>query len=202
MLVTIFAKDNDKPGNRELIEFLKMHFTQLLENKLTFEIKLIESSDIPDMIKRGLDKLPAATIQGKNFTSSVEIKSILMKYLSAKNARKIVSKDHKDPEDDVRDFYKNEMSFDAVEREKEQEEFQENKKDLMGKYQQELQRRSKEDEKNNKNNKQTSRQPAQKPRQDNVSDEFTPVVREKRVTGAEPGNVDDKFLTDMLEETY
>lgn len=197
VLVTILARDNDKPGNRELINFLKPNFTRLLNSGLTFDFKMVETADIPDLIKRGMDKLPVATIQGRNYASSVEIKSILMRYMAARTAQRAVKRD---PEDDVRDFYASEMTSDAIQREKYEDGKSESKNELLTKYQEAVQERSHHDKKEmNKTSK--ARQPA--PRDDNVEDEPRREQREKREKhiGADPNNADDMALFQMLEVT-
>lgn len=202
VLVVIFARDNDKPGNQELINFLQPNFAALLQSGLTFDIKIICDKDIPDLLKRGIDKLPAAEIQGKKFLSSVEIKSILMRYLGARTVQQ--RKQTRDPEDEVRDFYRDEMTLDAVQREAEEAEEKESKKDLMSKYQDEVQRRAQEDDKTGKN-KAKPRAPTQ--RGDNVPQEIEPVRRSaprdaRQVSlGGDPNNSDDRALESMFEQT-
>jgi hypothetical protein len=178
--VVIMARDNDKPGNRELIEFLKPNFETFLRAGLRFTFKIVEDADIPKLVQQGLDKLPLAMIDKKHYMSSVEIKSVLLRYIATtKNKR-----EKSVPEEEIREFYKSEMTFEAAERDADHEE----KTDLMSKYQQEVQRRQETDSK-------AKKAAVQPKRKDNVE----PIKAEREPTGADMNNKDDTLLMRMME---
>jgi hypothetical protein len=207
-LVTILARDNDKPGNQELISFLEPNWEALLRSGLTFDLKIVEDKDVPDLIKKGIDKMPVAIMNDKQYASSIDIKMFLMKYLQKPGTAQ--RRRTRDPEEEYREFYKSEMSFEAAEREQEMEN-DDGKKDLISKYQDEIERRNKEDSKQGptKLKGKKSATPVQK-RIDNVSEDYEMEPeqpqrgsmvpkRENKIQGGDMSNPDDRRLMDMFE---
>ena len=198
MIVTILARDNDKPGNRELISFLEPNWDALLGSGLKFDLKIVEDSDIPDLIKRGLDKLPVALAGNKTYASSVDIKTFLMRFLQ--NTTRQSAQRSRDPEEELQEFYRDEMSFELAKKEKENADRENGGGDIKAQYQEEIERRNRE-----MGQKTTTPKRIQK-RKDNIRDDEPmnfpePPQRQKseKIQGGDPNNADDRRLMDMFE---
>lgn len=73
MQIQVLAKDNDKPGNKELIEFLSKNLkTLVLRHNYRFKFRIIEDSEISDLIKMGIEKLPAIIVGKQTYLGSIE----------------------------------------------------------------------------------------------------------------------------------
>lgn len=182
-MITIIARDNDKPGNVELVEYLSANLEKLVREGCRFNFKIIEESSLKTLVDNGITKLPAAMVNKNKFLGTSEIKTFLNSMVDGfkpiPDAQKPIPKEKEI--EDIKDYFKEEMSMEAVEKEKEFENG-DGKKSLMEKYQQEVQRRSS----------------SVNPKKDNVSVE-KPQAKEKPKT--QGSNSDDDMLLKMMETT-
>lgn len=192
--IKLLARDNARPGNRELVDFLNRYLESLVTRGVKFDFRIVEESEIPMLVQKGIVKLPAAVVGTKIYTSSVEIKSMLMGLLN-RNARS-TGRVKRDPVEEMRDMYAAEMSMEAAERDNEiDDDTDRTKRDLMDKYNEERQRREEEINKKNKNERQPKRR-------QNVDRERDQAVKTAVKTQAQPGgDKDDVMLMRMFEET-
>lgn len=226
--ITVFAKDNDRPGNREVVAFFKQHLTTLVRAGVLFEFKVADGME-KALVARNITKLPAIEVETSrtktSFQTPVEIKSALLKFMSAKGiaspSATAMRSRKKAPEDELDDFYKSEMTFDKAEADAEGGDDQKGGS-LMDKYQREVERRQREDEKKGPKKPQKGRRrpanvaddddaPAKPARHDDDDldistprrHEAKPMTPQERLkaAGGDPGNRDDAMILAMLEGT-
>lgn len=114
----LIAKDNDTPGNRKISEFIKTHLSTLVKKGCHFDFKIAKESEIPLLIKNGITRLPACTPLGeKHLVGPDQIMSYLLKIINSEKKKKPVLSH----EEKMREYYENEMSLEAIEREKNEE---------------------------------------------------------------------------------
>lgn len=189
--ITVLAKDNDRPGNREVEAFLRQHLVALVRAGIQFEFKIADDKMDKALVARNITKLPAIEVKSAHgqitaFQTPVEIKSALLKFMAAAgiptgpNATMLRSR-KKAPEDELEDYYKSEMTIEKAEEDAERGD-DDRGSSMMDKYQREVERRQREDEKKGpKKPVKGRRRPA------NVSDDDVPA----KSTGRRPPADDD-----------
>jgi hypothetical protein len=144
--VTVFARDNDKPGNREVVAFIRQYMPQFVRAGIRFTFTVADPIE-RQLVQRGIDKLPAISVErvpGKavNHLTPVEIKSALLKFIGGgKSAGRAGPRK---PEDEMQDYYAREMNMDKWEEDQEEGDDGLNKKDIMSRVQEEMERRQTE----------------------------------------------------------
>jgi hypothetical protein len=227
--VTVFARDNDKPGNREVVAFLRQHLPQLVQAGLRFTFSVADGKE-KELVARGIDKLPAIEVQTtqgpKCFLTPVEIKSALLKYLASKGVAVggAAVRAPRKAEDDLQDYYAREMNMDKYEEDLENgDDNGSSKKDIMARVQEEMERRESENKKRGPPQPKRGRRRAGNVRDDEDEPRATspprrarrddddeprrsreptrPKTPQDRVreVGGDPGNKDDAMLMAMME---
>ena len=215
--VTVYARDNDKPGNREVVAFMREYLPQLVQAGLRFTFTI--AGNEKELIARGIDKLPAIVVETskgpKNFVTPVEIKSALLKFLGGKAAA--VRSTSSKPEDELHDFYAREMNLDKYDEDMEAGDGDDglNKKDIMARVQSEMERRQGENDKrgpakprqrgrrasNVREEPETEEEPERHaPRETRGAVRKTMTPRDRVVeAGGDPTSKDDAMLCMMME---
>lgn len=128
-MIKVLARNNNKSGNQQLVEFLDKNLETLNSNGVSFEFRVVAESEIDVLVKRNIKQLPAIITREGNFFGAVQIKSYLSKFLVAKPAqRKPSARELEDPNE----WMKKEMTLDAK---KEEEESEIEKNSVMNSYQ-------------------------------------------------------------------
>lgn len=205
--VTLFARDNDKPGNREVVAFIRQHLPEFVRAGLRFTFTVADPIE-KQLVARGIDKLPAITISDVNYLTPVEIKSALLKYIAGKPGSRFSGRGPKKPEDEMQAYYASEMNMEKWEREQDEDEDNPNKKDIMTRVQAEMERRQGENDRRGPSKPQGRR--TEKKRDVPEESVAEPAPRTKaprsktpqerlRDAGGDPGNKDDQLILSMME---
>lgn len=123
-IIKILFRRNSSQPNQEIIEFLHTNIEKIIAAGFRFEFRTVSDDKIPDLIKAGIISLPVCDIEGKRFSGSSDIICMLIKCTSRPPVKK---SSKKDPNDEIRDYMMDEMSEEAIARDKETVE-----KDEMG----------------------------------------------------------------------
>jgi hypothetical protein len=202
MMIKVLARNNNKSGNQQLIEFLDKNLEQLNSNGISFEFRVVAESEIDVLVKRNIKQLPAIVTKNGNFFGAVQIKSYLSKFLNNKlNHSKSTSKTYL--LDDPNEWMKKEMTLDAK---KEDEENESEKNNVMNTYQKAMrQRDSQMKQIGGKNANNISFSSTFQP-----SQSFQPSFKDSNKSSGnfeeirqscQKGNQDDLLLSRMFEET-
>jgi hypothetical protein len=207
--VKVLLKPNDSPGNKDLIHYLRTNLPMLLANDVLFSYRFISDDEIPGLIKKGIDKLPAIFIGERLIMDSINIKASLNKFIAG--PAKKVSKSNKileNPEDAMKDMYMDEMTPDAAEKDANNNDDDDN---FMAQVQKEIARRQQENEKNPYTPK--KKQPDQNNNQHNQNTQNVRPQKRPQNVGYQssqpqsaglnivPKDKDDAMLMGMFEET-
>lgn len=138
MIVKILAKDNDKPGNIELVEYLKVNLIKLLSKKFEFKFQIVEDKDRDELVKNNITGLPAAIIGKKVVVGSEEIIRVLSGYNT--HVKKSL-----DPDESMREYYESEMTLEKAMADANEAEDGDEKTKILSKVNEEMERRNKED---------------------------------------------------------
>lgn len=225
--VKLLATDNDNEGNRELAAFLKQNVAALVAAGVIFEFRIITKEEAPALVAKGIDGLPAAHVGEKLVIDSTEIVAALNKYLTPatpgrRGAASRKSRILEHPDDAMREMYADEMSMDAAMDDQDKGEGEDlggsSKRDLLEKYNEEVQRRQEEEArrapKTNAKGARRASPTERNRRRNNVPDDqeddmnqgpaAPSATRSRAPAAAAPGgkvDKDDAMLMNMLEET-
>lgn len=119
--IKILFKDNNKPGNVDVIKFLKANIGNLNRAGIKVHFRIVTKNEIPKLIERGVTKLPILVVGKKIVEQSSKIKEGLkdlyeynMKH-GGKNGKS--GKGGKfsslDPDQQMREFMEQDLSFEA-----------------------------------------------------------------------------------------
>lgn len=116
--IQIFAKNNNKPGNIELVTFLEKNMEQLTIGGLRFKYKVIESkADEKSLIAKGIKRLPACVIDSEIYSGAHDMIEFMEKYINrTKSIRSKPTISVPDSEDDLNAYYAKEMTMAARQR--------------------------------------------------------------------------------------
>lgn len=222
---TIYALDNDKPGNKEIVTFLKQNIQSLVGSGMRFSFTIADNIK-NDLVARGITKLPAMEVhtpQGvKCFLTAVEIKSALLKYMQKVGASNgggtggnsntatggYTARRAKNPEDEMRSFYEGEMNLDKYDEDEGDADDGHQKDDITKRVQAEVERRQSEMDRRGPPKPRRGRRPGnvgedrKRPARQDDDDEPArePARREPaRAAGGDPNNKDDAMLMAMME---
>lgn len=200
--VTVFARDNDKPGNRDIVAFFNQYLQPLVQAGLRFKFTVADKIE-KELISRGIDKLPAIEVKTtkgvKNFVTPMEIKNALLKYIDVKVE---MPRRAGRPEDDLQDYYSREMNMEKYEADLEDGD-ETQKKDIMSRVQAEMERRQTEtDKRPAKPRARATRPPNVRPGKscDETTRSRAQTPQERvREAGGDPANRDDTLILSMME---
>lgn len=111
MLAHFYVKDNDKPGNVELMQYLNAEKHRLWQSGVKFKFEFVERDE--PYIKQGITKLPCLSINDKKYLGMEGIRRCLDYIKSGKK--------HQEEEDPYKNLMENEMTFDKAINEKDEE---------------------------------------------------------------------------------
>ncbi len=146
--VRFLIKNNNSEGNKDIISFLKENIGTLNVRNVIFEFRFIDDKEIPHLLEKGIDKLPAAFVDDILYMDSMNIKDKLSGYLSDSKGPKKGRPSKLDrlvgnPEELMDEFKRREMNKEEADKDVDDKETP----NFMEDYQKELQRRSAEVEK-------------------------------------------------------
>jgi hypothetical protein len=220
--VILLIKDNDSQGNQDLISFLKPNIKLLNYKSVTFEFRFITSDQIPGLISKGIDKLPAAYINDIAYMDSINIIAQLRRYLapsgeqsSMAGGRPVsIDKMVGNPEEIMEEYRRREMNEDAIKRDAEDTSEEAAGKGFKERADMEMRRRTEEFEKSKPNAAGKSKSMITQP-SDFVSGRpqsmIQPPIKQQRpsnvahISGTDipksSGNADEDMLNRLFEET-
>jgi 3-phosphoglycerate kinase len=103
VLAELIFVDSPTRNNRELTEFLKRNIEKvIIKGCVKFKFKIAKASDIPNLRKRNISRLPAMVLQGRNFIGVPDITNELSKRV--KNSK--ATAQEKTGEEFIDDFFK------------------------------------------------------------------------------------------------
>lgn len=77
-MITIYARDNDQPGNRDLVQFLETNLDVLVARGCRFTFQVLDSeSDVKLLVDKGATKLPVMSVNNRLYCGSTSIKQYL-----------------------------------------------------------------------------------------------------------------------------
>lgn len=189
--IEILAKNNNQTGNIQIANFLKKNIKTLVKvANVRFKFTIIEKGDEKKLIKKGIKNVPACISNNNIYSGANEIIEYLSDLVNKiKESRESKERrsysESQSPEDEVRNFMENEMTPEALERDKRDEEDDPSKS---------TDRKLKEWQENQKTNKVSKRFENSK-RQDNIK------IDSSRESTIGSGRESTKDILDALRQT-
>jgi hypothetical protein len=121
--VKILLKDNDKPGNRDVIQYLGENIDKFNQVGIKVIFKIVAEDEIPSLVSRGVTKLPVLAVGKKLYEKSSEIKNTMNEMYSfnsknggsSKNPSKCSSQD---PDEQLREYMESDLNMNAHDEDK------------------------------------------------------------------------------------
>ena len=190
--VVILARNNDKPANLEIVNFLEKNMTDMVKNGFRFELKVVEDKDIEKLLSKGIDKLPYAQINNKPFKSSSEIITALMRCKNPQQKTQTM-------EEDFREYFKDDMTEEAAERDSRAGDDDSEKQSMIERANAETERRQREFQRRTGKTKKTPQRQQQDP--DTEQAGHRPNTRPMPSNPKNNVSADDDLILRMLEES-
>jgi hypothetical protein len=207
--VKILLKDNDKPGNRDVIQYLSENIDKFNKVGIKVLFKIVAEDEIPSLVNRGVTKLPVLAVGKKLYEKSSEIKNTMNTMYafnsknggSSKNPSKCSSQD---PDEQLREYMESDLNKNAMEEEKKSGSAEDGS-DVMDKVLAMASQRTKErqDDANNRNpakNKDVLNKKARNGNSNKVSESAVERINRQGKSGGSSDR-DDQLLMARFEES-
>lgn len=200
MKVVLWAKDNNKIGNIELVEFLNNNLHNLIKKGFVFDFKIAKNKDIKKLTKKNITGVPAAIINDSKIIGTPAIKQYFSNYANdePKNQQRPINKNvnSKSPEEQMSDYYMSEMN--PTKKRQDEENGDGNSEDIMKGVLDKCNKMAADRDKMHKQQIQNRSAPK---RPDNVFTETPKSAQDNISASVQSGNKDDEMWASKFEET-